>query len=73
MPEEQQQEEQAPATTAIKSERESSPHQRLRDASSNDPPGIDVTKGATGVVYASDRAAEHGYYDHPEQWANLGT
>lgn len=41
---EQQREEQAPATTAIMSERESSPHQRLRDASSSDPPGIDISK-----------------------------
>jgi len=34
--------------------------------------GLDATKASTGVIWCSERAAEFGFYDEPEKWANLG-
>ncbi|KAK1080721.1 hypothetical protein LTR33_005297, partial [Friedmanniomyces endolithicus] len=34
--------------------------------------GLDPSRASTGVVWTSERAYEHGFLDHPEEWANLG-
>ncbi|KAK3624466.1 hypothetical protein LTR56_020997 [Elasticomyces elasticus] len=34
--------------------------------------GLDPSRASTGVVWTSERAYEHGFMDHPEEWANLG-
>ncbi|KAK5118839.1 hypothetical protein LTR62_000048 [Meristemomyces frigidus] len=34
--------------------------------------GLDPSRASTGVVWTSERAYEHGFLEHPEQWANLG-
>ncbi|KAI0187647.1 pyridoxal phosphate-dependent transferase [Astrocystis sublimbata] len=34
--------------------------------------GLDPTRASTGVVWCTERAAEHGFLEEPEKWANLG-
>jgi len=34
-------------------------------------PGLE-TKAPTGVIWCSERAGEHGFYENPDEWANLG-
>ena len=34
--------------------------------------GLDPTRASTGVVWCTERASEHGYYDSQSDWANLG-
>ncbi|KAF8476189.1 class I/II aminotransferas-like protein [Kalaharituber pfeilii] len=76
------------ASQAIESERQSSPHRRFRrddasvrqrDASRTDTGlaihmahGLDPSRASTGVVWTTDRAYEHGFMEHPEEWGNLG-
>jgi len=57
---------------AVSSERDSSPHARYRDANGSDPPGIDTTKGSTGVIYTTEQADKYGFSENPSEWANLG-
>ncbi|KAF2239239.1 aminotransferase [Viridothelium virens] len=49
-------------------------HRQFRDSHEGHKPhaGLDPTRASTGVVWVSERAYEHGYLDHPEEWANLG-
>lgn len=49
-------------------------HRQFRDAHAGHKPhaGLDPSRASTGVVWTSERAGEHGYWDHPEEWANLG-
>jgi len=34
--------------------------------------GLDPTRASTGVVWCTERAAEYGFLDNPQEWANLG-
>ncbi|KAJ2904969.1 aminotransferase class i and ii [Zalerion maritima] len=34
--------------------------------------GLDASRSSTGVIWCSERAAEYGFLEHPEEWANLG-
>ena len=34
--------------------------------------GLDATRASTGVVWCTERAAEYGFLDKPDEWANLG-
>lgn len=34
--------------------------------------GLDATRSSTGVVWCTERAAEHGFLSEPDKWANLG-
>lgn len=34
--------------------------------------GLDASRSSTGVIWCTERASEHGYLEHPEEWANLG-
>lgn len=49
-------------------------HRQFREAHAGHKPhaGLDPSRASTGVVWTSERAAERGYYDHPDEWANLG-
>ena len=49
-------------------------HRQFREAHAGHKPhaGLDPSRASTGVVWTSERAGERGYWDHPEQWANLG-
>lgn len=49
-------------------------HSKFRNAHHGHKPhaGLDASRASTGVVWCSEHAYEHGFMDHPEQWANLG-
>lgn len=49
-------------------------HRQFRNAHEGHRPhaGLDPTRASTGVVWCTERAYEHGFAEHPEQWANLG-
>jgi len=49
-------------------------HRQFRNAHVGHKPhaGLDPSRASTGVVWTSERAYEHGFADHPEEWANLG-
>lgn len=34
--------------------------------------GLDATRSSTGVIWCTERAAEYGFLENPEEWANLG-
>ncbi|RPA82780.1 aminotransferase, classes I and II [Ascobolus immersus RN42] len=62
-----------PETIRPESERESSVHQRFRDAhEGHKHSGLDESRTSTGVIWATDQAAAKGYYDEPHLWGNLG-
>jgi len=49
-------------------------HRQFRNAHEGHRPhaGLDPSRASTGVVWTTERAYEHGFLEHPEQWANLG-
>ncbi|KAI1432370.1 pyridoxal phosphate-dependent transferase [Xylaria sp. CBS 124048] len=49
-------------------------HRQFRAANPGHLPhaGLDASRASTGVVWCTERAAEHGFLDEPEKWANLG-
>ncbi|KAK4248603.1 pyridoxal phosphate-dependent transferase [Corynascus novoguineensis] len=49
-------------------------HRQFRAAHEGHLPhaGLDATRASTGVVWCTERAAEFGFLDEPEKWANLG-
>ncbi|KAI9810366.1 MAG: hypothetical protein M1826_003642 [Phylliscum demangeonii] len=49
-------------------------HRQFRNAHEGHRPhsGLDPSRSSTGVVWTTERAYDHGYLDHPEEWANLG-
>ncbi|OAA60912.1 Pyridoxal phosphate-dependent transferase, major domain protein [Niveomyces insectorum RCEF 264] len=49
-------------------------HRQFRAAHEGHLPhaGLDATRSSTGVVWCTERAAEFGFLDEPETWANLG-
>jgi aspartate/methionine/tyrosine aminotransferase len=34
--------------------------------------GLDASRSSTGVIWCTERAGEFGYFDEPDEWANLG-
>jgi aspartate/methionine/tyrosine aminotransferase len=55
-------------------EQESKIHTDFRNAHEGHMPhaGLDASSSSTGVVWCSERAGEYGYFDKPDEWANLG-
>ncbi|KAK4108627.1 PLP-dependent transferase [Canariomyces notabilis] len=49
-------------------------HRQFRAAHEGHLPhaGLDASRSSTGVVWCTERAAEHGFLEEPEKWANLG-
>lgn len=49
-------------------------HRQFRAAHEGHLPhaGLDATRSSTGVVWCTERAGEHGFFEEPEKWANLG-
>lgn len=49
-------------------------HRQFRAAHEGHLPhaGLDATRASTGVVWCTERAGEHGFFDEPDKWANLG-
>ncbi|KAI1110028.1 pyridoxal phosphate-dependent transferase [Nemania sp. NC0429] len=49
-------------------------HRQFRAANPGHLPhaGLDASRASTGVVWCTERAAEHGFLEEPELWANLG-
>lgn len=49
-------------------------HRQFRAAHEGHLPhaGLDATRASTGVVWCTERAAEHGFLEEPDKWANLG-
>ncbi|EFX05549.1 aminotransferase, class i/classii [Grosmannia clavigera kw1407] len=49
-------------------------HRQFRAAHEGHLPhaGLDATRASTGVVWCTERAAEFGFLEEPELWANLG-
>ncbi|KAJ4306676.1 hypothetical protein N0V88_000040 [Collariella sp. IMI 366227] len=49
-------------------------HRQFRNAHEGHLPhaGLDASRSSTGVVWCTERAAEHGFLEEPEKWANLG-
>ncbi|KAK4101867.1 PLP-dependent transferase [Parathielavia hyrcaniae] len=49
-------------------------HRQFRAAHEGHLPhaGLDATRASTGVVWCTERAAEHGFLEEPDSWANLG-
>jgi DNA-binding transcriptional MocR family regulator len=49
-------------------------HRQFRQSHEGHKPhaGLDPTRASTGVVWTTERAYEHGFADHPDEWANLG-
>lgn len=49
-------------------------HRQFREAHAGHKPhaGLDPSRASTGVVWTSERAGERGYWEHQEEWANLG-
>lgn len=49
-------------------------HRQFRAAHEGHRPhaGLDASRASTGVVWCTERAAEHGYSEDPSGWANLG-
>jgi hypothetical protein len=56
------------------SEASSKIHRQFRAAHEGHLPhaGLDATRASTGVVWCTERAGEHGFFDEPDKWANLG-
>ncbi|ETI20664.1 hypothetical protein G647_07006 [Cladophialophora carrionii CBS 160.54] len=51
----------------------SASHRRLREHPAHKShAALDTTKASTGVVWTTEQAQKHGFYDEPEKWANLG-
>jgi len=57
-----------------KQELNSAIHLQFREAHEGHKPhaGLDASRASTGVVWTTERASEHGFYDDPSSWANLG-
>ncbi|KAF2104050.1 PLP-dependent transferase [Rhizodiscina lignyota] len=54
-------------------EQNSEAHVKFRAHEAHRPhAGLDASRASTGVVWCSEHAYEHGFLDHPEEWANLG-
>jgi len=55
-------------------ELQSKVHRQFRNAHEGHMPhaGLDASRSSTGVVWCTERAAEYGFLDDPESWANLG-
>jgi aspartate/methionine/tyrosine aminotransferase len=34
--------------------------------------GLDATRSSTGVIWCTERAAEYGFFEEQDEWANLG-
>ncbi|KAF5677780.1 aspartate aminotransferase [Fusarium heterosporum] len=49
-------------------------HRQFRSAHEGHMPhaGLDASRSSTGVIWCTERAAEYGYLEDPESWANLG-
>lgn len=49
-------------------------HRQFRAAHEGHLPhaGLDASRSSTGVVWCTERAAEYGFLEEPEKWANLG-
>ena len=49
-------------------------HREFRTAHEGHLPhaGLDASRASTGVVWCTEQAAEHGYFEEPDLWANLG-
>ena len=49
-------------------------HRQFRAAHEGHLPhaGLDATRASTGVVWCTERAAEYGFLEEPQLWANLG-
>lgn len=52
-------------------EQKSEVHKKFRERF-NPHPGLDASRASTGVIWCTERASEHGFLEHPEEWANLG-
>lgn len=55
-------------------ELQSKVHRQFRNAHEGHLPhaGLDASRSSTGVVWCTERAAEYGFLEEPEAWANLG-
>nr|XP_036585799.1 uncharacterized protein CTRU02_03950 [Colletotrichum truncatum]KAF6795990.1 hypothetical protein CTRU02_03950 [Colletotrichum truncatum] len=53
---------------------QSKTHRQFRNAHEGHQPhaGLDASRSSTGVVWCTERAAEYGFLEDPESWANLG-
>ncbi|KAF4125836.1 Aspartate/methionine/tyrosine aminotransferase [Geosmithia morbida] len=49
-------------------------HRQFRSAHEGHMPhaGLDATRSSTGVIWCTERAAEYGFLEDPDSWANLG-
>ncbi|KIW63573.1 hypothetical protein, variant [Phialophora macrospora] len=51
----------------------SASHQSFRKVPGHKPhAALDTSRTSTGVVWTTEQAQKHGFYDEPEKWANLG-
>ncbi|PHH53890.1 Aspartate aminotransferase [Ceratocystis fimbriata CBS 114723] len=59
---------------SVLAENQSRIHQQFRQAHEGHQPhaGLDASRSSTGVVWCTERAAEYGYLEAPDTWANLG-
>lgn len=54
-------------------EQSSSIHLKLRSHPAHKPhAGLDSTRSSTGVIWCTEQASQHGFVEHPNEWANLG-
>jgi len=55
-------------------ELQSKVHRQFRNAHEGHMPhaGLDASRSSTGVVWCTERAAEYGFLEDPDSWANLG-
>ncbi|CRG84772.1 hypothetical protein PISL3812_01972 [Talaromyces islandicus] len=55
-------------------EQQSETHRHFRAAHEGHKPhaGLDPSRASTGVIWCTERANEHGFSEHPHEWANLG-
>lgn len=53
---------------------QSTVHRQFRNAHEGHLPhaGLDASRASTGVVWCTERAAEFGYFEDQDAWANLG-
>lgn len=56
------------------SETNSKVHRQFRNAHEGHLPhaGLDASRASTGVVWCTERAAEYGFFEEQDKWANLG-
>ncbi|KAG8405207.1 hypothetical protein J3459_011356 [Metarhizium acridum] len=49
-------------------------HRQFRNAHEGHLPhaGLDASRASTGVIWCTERAAELGFFEDPDSWANLG-